>query len=103
MKPITSAITFMTDNITDPVARMGVRPNGKVFYRTVGGILYELDEAQIAILDRYGYRPRLTPALAGPARQPFLKDTFADEWDRFCDADPTADPELSDNSKGSVE
>ena len=65
MKPITSAITFMTDNLTDPVARMGVRTNGKVFYRTVGGILYELDEAQIAVLDRYRYTPRLTPELSG--------------------------------------
>ena len=70
MKPITSATMFMRDNLTDPVARMGVRPNGKVFYRTAGGVLYEIDEKQCAVLDRYGFRVRLTPELAGIAKEP---------------------------------
>lgn len=72
MKPITSAATFMMDNLTDPVARLGTRPNGNVFYRTRGGILYEFDEAQIAVLNRFQFTVRLTPELAGtspPAAQ----------------------------------
>ncbi|MGI2036383.1 hypothetical protein ACRQ1B_28810 [Rhizobium panacihumi] len=64
MKPIRSATMFMSDNLLDPVARMGTRPNGHVFYRTVGGILYELDDAQIAVLDRFQFKIRTTPELA---------------------------------------
>ena len=30
---------------------------------------------------------------------PFLKDTFADEWRRFCDADPTNDPDFTDKAR----
>lgn len=70
MKPITRAAIFMSDNLLDPVARMGTRPNGKVFYRTVGGILYELDETQIAVLDRFKYKIRMTPELAGTPPAP---------------------------------
>lgn len=62
--PIRSATIFMRDNLTDPVSRLGTRPNGNVFYCTVGGILYELDEEQIAVLDRYQFKIRLTPELA---------------------------------------
>lgn len=67
MKPITSATMFMSDNLMDPVARMGVRPNGKLFYYTVGGILYELDETQVAVLDRYRFKIRMTRELSGEA------------------------------------
>jgi hypothetical protein len=70
MKPITRAAIFMGDNLTDPVARMGTRPNGNVFYRTVGGILYEFDEAQIAVLDRFKFKIRMTPELAGTPPPP---------------------------------
>lgn len=93
MKPITSAAVFMRDNLTDRVARMGVRRNGKLFYRSVGGILYELDEAEVAVLDKYQFRPRLTPELAGTpsppkretaALQPNPSAVDAEAWGKLC-------------------
>lgn len=29
---------------------------------------------------------------------PFMKDVFAEEWERFCDADPTEDPDFIDHA-----
>lgn len=57
---IKSAALFMADNIRgDLVVECGVYKNGDLRYKLESGVKYRLNEAGQAVLQRYGFVPRL--------------------------------------------
>lgn len=59
-EPITTAAAFMAANVTDPVTRIGTRPDGTAFYRLASGALVELTKTEEEILARHTFSPNIS-------------------------------------------